>query len=72
MCLSAIYWSGIQKIYYGNTAIDAKMINFDDQFIYDEIDRPATERSIPSICVLRHEAQQAFRDWRLKVDKIEY
>ena len=36
------------------------------------IDRPATERSIPSICVLRHEAQQAFRDWRLKVDKVEY
>jgi len=72
MCLSAIYWSGIQKIFYGNTAIDAKLINFDDQFIYDEIDRPATERSIPSICVLRHEAQQAFRDWRLKVDKIEY
>ena len=72
MCLSAIYWSGIQKIYYGNTAIDAQEINFGDQFIYDEIDRPAMERSIPSVCVLRHEAQQAFRDWRLKVDKIEY
>ncbi len=72
MCLSAIYWSGIRKIYYGNTAIDARDINFDDQFIYDEIDIPADQRSIPSICVLRHEAQQAFRDWKLKVDKIEY
>ena len=72
MCLSAIYWSGIKKIYYGNTAIDAKLINFGDQFIYDEIERAANERSIPSICMLRHEAQQAFRDWRLKVDKIEY
>jgi len=72
MCLSAIYWSGIRKIYYGNTAIDARDINFDDQFIYDEIDIPADQRSIPSICVLRHEAQQAFRDWRLKVDKVEY
>lgn len=72
MCLSAIYWSGIQKIYYGNTAIDAKDIDFDDQFIYDEIDRSADVRSIPSICMMRHEAQAAFREWRLKVDKVEY
>lgn len=72
MCLSAIYWSGIQKIYYGNTAIDAKDIDFDDQFIYDEIDRTADVRSIPSICMMRHEAQAAFREWRLKVDKVEY
>ncbi len=72
MCLSAIYWSGIRKIYYGNTAVDARDINFDDQFIYDEIEVPADQRSIPSICVLRNEAQQAFRDWRLKVDKVEY
>lgn len=72
MCLSAIYWSGIQKIYYGNTAIDAKDIDFDDQFIYDEIDRSADVRSIPSICMMRHEAQTAFREWRLKVDKVEY
>ena len=72
MCLSAIYWSGIQKIYYGNTAVDAQDINFGDQFIYDEIERAASDRSIPSICVLRHEAQRAFRDWRLKVDKVEY
>lgn len=72
MCLSAIYWSGIQKIYYGNTAIDAKDIDFDDQFIYDEIDHTADHRSIPSVCMMRLEAQQAFREWRLKVDKVEY
>ncbi len=72
MCLSAIYWSGIQRIYYGNTAVDAKDINFSDQFIYDEIDRTADVRSIPSICMMRHEAQTAFREWRLKVDKVEY
>lgn len=72
MCLSAIYWSGIRKIYYGNTAVDAQDINFGDQFIYDEIELPADQRTIPSICVLRNEAQQAFRDWRLKVDKVEY
>lgn len=72
MCLSAIYWSGIKKIYYGNTAIDAQEINFGDQFIYDEIDRSADKRSIPSVCMMRNEAQVAFRNWRLKVDKIEY
>ena len=72
MCLSAIYWSGIEKIYYGNTAIDAKGIDFDDQYIYDEISRAALDRSIPSICLLRNEAQRAFREWRLKVDKVEY
>ena len=72
MCLSAIYWSGIERIYYGNTAVDAKDINFSDQFIYDEIDRTADARSIPSICMMRHEAQAAFREWRLKTDKVEY
>ncbi len=41
-------------------------------FIYDEIDRTADVRSIPSICMMRHEAQAAFREWRLKVDKVEY
>lgn len=72
MCLSAIYWSGIRRIYYGNTAQDADDINFSDQFIYDEIARPVGERSIPALCILRDEAQQAFREWRLKVDKVEY
>lgn len=72
MCLSAIYWSGIRRIYYGNTAQDADDINFSDQFIYDEIARPVDQRSIPALCILRDEAQQAFREWRLKVDKVEY
>lgn len=72
MCLSAIYWAGIRRIYYGNTAQDADDINFSDQFIYDEIARPVNERSVPAICIMRDEAQQAFREWRLKVDKVEY
>lgn len=72
MCLSAIYWSGISKIYYGNTAADADEINFGDKFIYDEIALPKSERSVPSIGMMRLEAQKAFRDWRNKTDKIEY
>lgn len=72
MCLSAIYWAGISKIYYGNTKQDAKMIDFDDSFIYDEIGKSSEMRSIPSIAMMRKNAQKAFIDWMQKVDKIEY
>lgn len=72
MCLSAIYWSGISRIYYGNTAADARDIDFDDQFIYDEIALPHDQRSIPSIGMMRLEAQKGFRCWRDKADKVEY
>ncbi len=72
MCLSAIYWSGISKIFFGNTKQDAKVIDFDDSFIYDEIDKTADMRSIPSLALMRREAQVAFSDWMKKNDKIEY
>lgn len=72
MCLSAIYWSGIRQIFYGNTAQDADDIDFSDKFIYDELARPVSERSVSALCILRNEAQQAFREWRLKEDKVEY
>lgn len=72
MCLSAIYWAGISKIYYANTKQDAKMIDFDDSFIYDEIEKTADRRSIPSIALMRQSAQKAFTDWLAKADKIEY
>lgn len=72
MCLSAIYWAGISKIYYGNNKADAREVGFDDQFIYEEIERPADQRSIPAINIMRLEAQRAFREWSVKVDKIEY
>ena len=49
MCLSALYWAGVARIYYGNTKEDADAINFSDRFIYDELDRPKSERSIPCI-----------------------
>lgn len=72
MCLSAIYWAGISKIYYGNTKQDAKMIDFDDSFIYDEIEKTTDHRSIPAIALMRKAAQKAFTDWMEKADKIEY
>lgn len=72
MCLSAIYWAGISRIYYGNTKQDAEHIHFGDKFIYDEIARPYAERTIPIEPLMRDEAQEAFRRWEEKDDKIEY
>ncbi len=72
MCLSAIYWAGISKIYYGNTKQDAKMIDFDDSFIYEEIAKTTDRRSIPAIALMRKSAQKAFADWMAKSDKVEY
>ena len=72
MCLSAIYWAGIERIYYGNTKHDAEDINFSDKFIYDEIERPVSERHIPAIMLMRDEAQKAFETWKHKADKTEY
>ena len=72
MCLSAIYWAGIERIYYGNTKQDAEEINFSDKFIYDEIERPVSERHIPATMMMRDEAQKAFEAWKNKEDKTEY
>lgn len=72
MCLGAIYWSHLSRIYYGNTASDARDIDFDDHFIYDEIARPMDKRTIPTIPMLRDEAIHTFNLWKNKTDKIEY
>ncbi len=72
MCLSAIYWAGISKIFFAGTKIDAKNINFDDSFIYDEIAKDLQERSIPAEQILNDEAQEAFILWSNKTDKTEY
>ena len=72
MCLSAIYWSGITRIYYGNTAQDADDIGFSDKFIYDELATPMSQRSIPVQNIMRDEALSAFRAWEEKEDKVEY
>jgi tRNA(Arg) A34 adenosine deaminase TadA len=72
MCLGAIYWAGIGKIYYGNTKSDAAEIGFDDSFIYDEIALPPLQRKVPATELLRAEALEGFRLWNEKEDKIEY
>ena len=72
MCLGAIYWAHISKIFYGNTQADAAAIDFDDSFIYRQMEKPATERAIPQEELLRGEAQETFRAWAQKPDKKEY
>ena len=72
MCLSALYWAGVERIYYGNTKQDAKSINFDDSFIYDQIALDYSERAIPCINIMREEALEGFKAWVEKVDKVLY
>ena len=72
MCLGAIYWAHIDRIYYGNNKADAKEIGFDDSFIYDQLALPRGERSVPMENLLPEEAIHTFNAWRDKEDKIEY
>ncbi len=72
MCLGAIYWARLDKVYFANTKSDAKVIGFDDSFIYDEIAVPIETRKIPTIQIMRNEALIAFKNWTAKTDKIEY
>ncbi len=72
MCLAAIYWARIDRIYYANTHLDAAAIDFDDAFLYTEIAKPIYQRTIPMVQLLRDEALTAFHKWREKHDKIPY
>ena len=72
MCLGAIYWAHLSKIYYGNNRTDAAKIGFDDDFIYKEIPLPLSQRSIPMENLLHGEASRCFEQWREKSDKTEY
>ena len=72
MCLSAIYWARPSKIYFANTKFDAAKIEFDDQFIYEEIEKKHDERSIPSEQLLREEALEAFELWYKLEDRVKY
>lgn len=72
MCLSAIYWARIDKIYYGNTKTDAKNIGFDDSFIYEEIEKPVDQRAIETHQLLHNEALSGFKKWEEFEGKTEY
>jgi guanine deaminase len=72
MCLGAIYWTRVDRVYIGNIATDAAKIGFDDAFIYDEINQPHAARKIPMIQMMHEEALAGFRAWAEKINKKPY
>ncbi len=72
MCLSAVYWAHLDKIYYANTKTDAKNIGFDDSFIYDEIELTPELRKVETKQLLACEAKKAFELWAEMEDKVGY
>jgi tRNA(Arg) A34 adenosine deaminase TadA len=72
MCLGAIYWARLGKVYFASVAADAAKAGFDDSFIYREIAQGLAKRSIPMEQMMRQEALAAFRAWQEKSDKIQY
>jgi tRNA(Arg) A34 adenosine deaminase TadA len=72
MCLSAIYWARLDRIWYGNTQADAAAIQFDDEWLYREVALPISERSVSTVELLREEALAVFQAWEAKADKTRY
>ena len=72
MCLSAIYWARIDKVYFANTRQDAQKIDFDDSLIYSEFQKNIDKRKIPMAQMMRSEALKAFELWDKKTDKVKY
>ena len=72
MCLGAIYWARPKRVYFANTKEEAAAINFDDSFIYKEIEVPHQEKKIPFIAFPSEAAREVFRLWDEKQDKQSY
>ena len=72
MCLGAIYWAHLDRLYYGNDRRDAAEIGFDDAFIYKELELKPQDRRLKSEELLPDEAVRAFREWADKTDKVTY
>ena len=72
MCLGAIYWARPKKVFYACNREDAAMIDFDDQFVYDELKKQIDERRIEFKNIMKKEALKVFKKWKEKPNKIEY
>ena len=72
MCMGAIYWARLSKVYYANTRADAARIGFDDSLIYDQLALPIEARQIPMIQLMRAQALEALREWEQSQTKIRY
>ena len=72
MCLSASYWARLDAIFYGASAADAAHAGFDDAFLYDELRKPAPERTLPAAQLIPDEAWASFAAWLLSPNRINY
>lgn len=72
MCLGAIYWARMEKVYFGCTRQEAAAANFDDSFIYDQIAVPPSERSIAMLHLNLPTARQPFDIWMTSNLKVPY
>ena len=72
MCLAAIYWARMDRIFFANSREDAAAIGFDDDLIYGEVSKPIENRAIPTIKLPLPEAEAVFAEWQAKPDKILY
>ena len=72
MCLGAVYWARLDRVFYANTRQDAAAIQFDDALIYNQIRLPIPRRKILMKPLLRSEALEVFKEWKNKADKVRY
>jgi tRNA(Arg) A34 adenosine deaminase TadA len=72
MCMGAIYWARLRKVYYANTRADATRIGFDDSFIYNQLALPLAKRDIPMVQLMREQALDVFEEWKRSPNKIRY
>lgn len=72
MCLGAIYWARLARVYFANTAEDAAKIGFDDSLIYSELRQAHANRRIPVIQMMHEEALAGFHAWEANPNKILY
>jgi tRNA(Arg) A34 adenosine deaminase TadA len=72
MCLGAIYWARLARVYFAGIAADAAAAGFDDAFIYQQIALTPADREIPFIEMMREESLECFRVWKEKRDRVEY
>jgi tRNA(Arg) A34 adenosine deaminase TadA len=72
MCLAAIYWARVGKIFYAGARRDAAAVGFDDDLISREMARPVSRRKIPTRQLLRSEALKVFKEWQARPDKVRY
>jgi guanine deaminase len=72
MCLSAIYWSRIERVYYAATRTEAAAAGFDDTFLYAELVKPVTERKLPLIRMLAEQSQIPFQEWEKNPNRVPY